>query len=70
MLLQVFHIRITLEKPEQLVDDRLQMEFLRGQQGEAVVEVIAALGAEDADGSCTRTVTFLGALGEDAVENV
>jgi hypothetical protein len=46
------------------------MEFLRGQQGEPVVEVVTALGAEDADGTCACTVTFLCAFCQDAVEDV
>ena len=70
MLLQVFHVGIALQEPEQFVDDRLQVKFLRGQQGESVVEVIARLGAEDADGTCACTVTFLCAFCQDAVQDV
>ena len=70
VLLKVFHVGVALEEPEQFVDDRFQVEFLRGQQGKPVVEVVARLGAEDANGACARTVTFLGAFGQDAIEDV
>ena len=67
VLLEVFHVGVTLEEPEQFVDDRLQVEFLRGEQGESVVEIVTRLGAEDADGAGACAVTFLCAFGEDAV---
>ena len=70
MFLEVLDVGVALEEPEQFVDDGLQMKFLCGEQGETVVEVVARLGAEDADGTCTGTVTFFGAFGEDAVEDV
>ena len=46
------------------------MEFLGGEQRETVVEVVAGLGAEDADGSCACTVTFFSAFSQDAIEDV
>ena len=70
MFLQVFHVGVTFQKPQQFVDDTLQVEFFRGQQGESVVEVVTTLGTEDADGTSTRAVTFLGAFCQDAVEDV
>ena len=70
VLLEVFHVGVALEEPEQFVDDRLQVELLRGEQGETVVEVVTRLGAEDADGAGACAVTFLGAFGEDAIQNV
>ena len=70
MLLQIFYVGVTLQEPQQFVDDGLQMEFLRGEQWKTVVEVIARLGTEDADGAGTRAVAFLGTFGEDAVEDV
>ena len=50
MLLQVFHVGVTFQEPQEFVDDRLQMEFLGGEQRKTVVEVVAGLGAEDTDG--------------------
>ena len=40
MLLQVFYVCVAFQEPEQLVDDRLEMEFLGGQQRKTVFEVI------------------------------
>ena len=70
VFLEVLHVGVALEEPEQFVDDRLQVEFLRSEQGETVVEVVTRLGAEDADGAGACAVTFLCAFGEDAVEDV
>ena len=70
VLLEVLHVGVAFEEPEQFVDDRLQMELLRGEQGEAVVEVVTRLGAEDADGAGACAVAFLCAFGEDAIQNV
>ena len=70
MLLQVAHVRVALQEPQQFVDDRLQVQLLRRQQREAVLKVVAALRAEDADGACSRAVALLDALGQDAVQYV
>ena len=70
MFLQVLHVGVALQEPQQFVDDTLQVEFLRGEQGEPVIEVVTTLSAEDADGACTCAVAFLSAFGKDAVENV
>ena len=70
VFLEVFHVGIAFQEPEQFVDDTLQMEFFRGQQGEPIVEVITTLGTKDADGTCSCTVTFLSAFCQDAVEDV
>ena len=70
VVLQIFYVGVALQEPEQFVDDRLQMEFLRGQQGKPVVEVISALGTKDADGTSASTVTFLSTFRQDAVEDV
>ena len=70
MLLKVLHVGITLQEPEEFVDDALQMELLRCQQGKSVVEVISRLCSEDTDGTCSCAVTFLCAFCEDTVQNV
>ena len=62
MLLQVFYVCVAFQEPEQFVDDRLEMEFLGGQQRKTVFEVITRLGAEDTDGSSAGTVAFLSCL--------
>ena len=61
---------MSLQEPKQFVDDRLQMEFLCGEQGETVVEVVSALSAEDADGTSASTVAFFRAFRQDAIEDV
>ena len=70
MLLQVFYVGVALEEPEQFVDDRLQVQFLGGQQRETVLQVVARLRAEDADGACSGAVAFLRAFAQNAVKYV
>ena len=70
MLLQVFYVCVAFQEPEQLVDDRLEMEFLGGQQRKTVFEVITRLGAEDTDGSSAGTVAFLSTFCQDTIEDV
>ena len=70
MFLQIAHVGIALQEPQQLIDDAFQVQFLGGEHGEPVVEVVAALCAEDADGACSRAVALLGSLAEDAVKYV
>jgi len=48
ILPQRVDIGFTAEKPEQLVDDRPQMDFFRGDQREPVPQVEACLRTEDA----------------------
>ena len=45
-LLQPLHVGVAAQEPEQLVDDRLQVQLLGGEQREAVGEVEAQLAAE------------------------
>ena len=59
VVVQILDIGVAAEEPQQFVDDTLQMEFLGGQQGESVIEVVARLGSEDADGTSACTVAFL-----------
>ena len=47
-LLQPFHIAVTAQKPQQLVDDGLQVHLLGGDQREAFIEVKAHLIAKHA----------------------
>ena len=70
MLLQVFHVGVALQEPQQLVDDALQMQLLGGQEGETVLQVVAALRTKDADGTCSCAVTLLGTLSQDSVQYV
>ena len=70
MFLEVSHVGVSLQEPQEFVDNTLQVELLRCQQWESVVKVITALCAEDADGASACAVTLLGAFRQDAVENV
>ena len=70
MLLQVLHVGVALQKPKQLIDDRLQVELLRGQEREALLQVEAHLVAKHADRARTRSILFLYALVEHPVKQV
>ena len=70
MLLQIFHVGIAFQEPQQFVDDTLQVELFRCEQRETVVEVIATLCTEDADGAGTCTVALFSTFGKDSVEDV
>ena len=62
MLLQVAHVGIAAQKPEQLVYDGAQMQFLGGKQGESIFEVKTHLVAEHTACAGTCTVRFVGAV--------
>ena len=64
------NVGVAFEKPEQFVDDGFQMEFLGGEQGEAIVKVKAHLVSEYADGPRSGTVFFLDAFVENALAEV
>ena len=61
---------IAIEEPQELMDDRLQVQLLCGEAGESLLEVKSHLMAKHADGACARAVAFLNTLCEDAVEQV
>ena len=67
---QVLDVRIALEEPQQFVDDSFQVEFLGGEQGESLLQVIARLRTEDAQRAGTGAVTFLDAFFENAVKDI
>ena len=70
MLLQVLHVGVALQEPEQFVDDGFQMELLGGEAGEAVVQMEAHLMAEDTDGARSGAVALFDPFGQHAVEQV
>ncbi len=59
VFLEVFHIRVTFEKPQQLMDNRLKMELLGGQQRETILEIESHLITEHTPCAGTGTVSFL-----------
>ena len=70
VLLQVAHIRVALQEPQQFVDDALQVELLRGEQGETFAQVVAALRTEDGECARARAVSLLRTFTQYAVEDV
>ena len=65
---EVADVGVPFEEPEQLVDDGAEVEFLGGEQGEALREIEAFLGAEDGEGSRAGAVLLPGPVIEDEVE--
>ena len=70
IVLQVFDVGVTIEEPQQFVDDGLEVQLLRGEAGESVLKVESHLMAKHADGASACAVTFLYALREYTVEQV
>ena len=70
VLLQVLHVGVAFEEPEQFVDDGFQVQLLGSEAGEAVVQIEAHLMAEHTDGARAGSVALLDAFGQYAVEQV
>ena len=70
IVLQVLHIGVASQEPQQLVNDGFQVKLLGGETGESLLEIEKHLMAKHADGACARAVAFLYALREDTVEQV
>ena len=69
-LLQPAHVGVAGDEPEQLVDDRLQVQFLGREQREAPGEVEAHLRAEDRQGPGAGPVGLPGATREHMREEI
>ena len=70
VLVEIVDIGVAGEKPEQLVDDRFQMQLLGGGEREAVGEVEAHLVAEDRQRAGAGAVVLLRTVGEDPFHQV
>jgi hypothetical protein len=70
MLVEIADVRIPGQEPEELVDDRAQVELLGGQQREPLGEVEAHLVAEDREGAGAGAVGLRGPVIEDVLEQV
>ena len=70
IVFQVRDVRVAGDEPEKLVDDRLQMQLLGGETGEAVRKIETHLVAEDGQGSRAGAVGPLGAVVEDVLDQV
>ena len=62
MVAQVAYVRFSLKKPQQFVDDGLEMQFLGGQRRERPAQVEAHLVAEDTQRAGAGAVRFRCAL--------
>ncbi|GMA20152.1 hypothetical protein GCM10025862_21730 [Arsenicicoccus piscis] len=69
-LVQPGDVGVAAQEPEQLADDRAQVQPLGGEHGEAGREVEAHLVAEDAAGAGAGAVGLVHAGGEHVVEQV
>lgn len=69
VLLQVAHVGVAGQEPQQLVDDAPQVHPLGGEQGEAPAEVVAVLVAEHGDCAGAGAVLAHGAVVEDVAEH-
>ena len=67
VVLKILHVGVALQKPKQLVDYRLQVQLLRGEQGEALTHVETHLVSENAYRTGSGAVVLLRTLGEDTV---
>src|SRR4026208_148008 len=70
MLLQIPDVRIAGQKPQQLMDDRLQMQLLGRDQGKALIERKPHLVTEHRQRSGSGAVVFLDPTAEDEFHQV
>ena len=70
IVLQVFHIGVASEEPQEFMDDRLEMQLLGSEAGETLLKVETHLVAKHADGAGAGAVALLYTFGEDTVEQV
>ena len=70
VFLEVMHVGIAAQKPQQLVDYRLEVQLLGGEQGESLAHVEAHLVSKNAYRTGSGAVVLLRTLGEDAVQEV
>ena len=68
MLLQPAHVGVAAKEPQQLIDDRLEVDLLGREQGKTVGKVAAQLVAEHAARARARAVAFLMAVVKDILQ--
>ena len=61
MFFEISNIGIALQEPQQLIDNRLQVQLFSGHQGETLLQVEPHLVTKTAGGACAGTVGFFGA---------
>ena len=71
MFAQETHVRLAAQEPEQLVDDRLEMQLLRGEQRKTLPQIEPCLRAENGNRPDARAIRArLAALEHQAEEIV
>jgi hypothetical protein len=65
VVIQIFYIRITAQKPKKLVEDRLEMEFFGREQRKIRPQRVSRLRAEDREGAGAGAIFFKFPLFED-----
>ena len=70
VFLEIGNIGIALQKPQQLIDDRAQMQLLGGQDRKALPQIEAHLIAENRARARSRAVAAIGAVVEHMLEKI
>ena len=70
MLLEIMHIRVSLQEPQQLIDDTLQMHLLGSNQRKPLLQVKTHLIAKSRDRTRAGAVMFLHPMVEDMTEQI
>src|SRR6185503_6001254 len=59
VLVQIFHVRVAIQKPEKFKDDRFEVEFFGREQRETICQRKPGLCSENRVGASTRAVRFI-----------
>ena len=70
VVLEVVHVGVAAQKPQQFVDDGLGVELLGGEQGESLAQVEVHLASEHASRAGAGAVGAVVSVGEDVGEQV
>ena len=70
VILEILDVGVTLQEPQQLMDDGFHVALLGGDQREAVLQVEAHLVAEHADRAGAGAVGFFRAVGEHVLHQI
>ena len=70
MFLEIAHVGVAAQEPQQFIDDRLEVQLLGGKKRETLFEIEPHLMAEDTLGARTCAVGLGGSFGKDAVKQI
>lgn len=62
MLLEPFGVGVTVQEPNHLIDDALEMQLLGGEEREAIFQVVAELATKYTQRACAGAIAFLDAI--------